>query len=170
LHYFTQAICWLCPFFFMLVLSCTPLQVKEGVFSPSHGNYTVDLPEKDWEPVRTGKEDIALWHKQHHAMIAIISSDIENKAFSLEMLNGQLFIGMKNKKILLKESALVDNQEAMHTILICEIDNHTFKVESYVIKIENRVYDLLYWAPFDSFDNAREDFVNVINSFKTSTP
>ena len=86
------------------------------------------------------------------------------------MLNSQLFIGMKNKKILLNESMLVDNQAAMHTILICEIDNHTLKIESYVIKIEDRVYDLVYWAPCDSFDNAREDFVGVINSFKSSTP
>ena len=150
------------------MLGCAQLQVKDGTLSPPHKNYTVTIPGKGWELVKAGKEDVALWHKQYHAMIAFISSDIENKKYSLEMLNSQLFIGMKNKKILLNESLLVDNQEAMHTILIYEIDNHTLKIESYVIKIENRVYDLAYWAPFDSFDNAREDFVSVINSFKSS--
>ena len=99
-------------------------------------------------------------------MIAFISSDIENKKYSLEMLNSQLFIGMKNKKILLNEPMLVDNQKAMHTIFVCEIDNHKFKVDSYVIKFENKVYDLVYWAPSDSFDYAREDFENIIKSFK----
>ena len=101
-------------------------------------------------------------------MIAFISSDIENKKVSLKMLNNQLFIGMKNKKILLNEPMLVDNQKALHTILMCEIDSHKFKVDSYVIKLENKIYDLLYWAPPDSFDYAREDFENIIKSFKFS--
>lgn len=91
-------------------------------------------------------------------MIAFISSDIENKALSLEMLNSQLFIGMKEKKVLRKESVIVDNQPAMHTIFMCEIDNYKFKMDSYVIKFANKVYDLVYWAPPDLFDYVREDF------------
>ena len=172
MHYFQikYVIRWLGVPCFILMLGCAQLQVKDGILSPPHKNYTVNIPGKGWEMIKVGKEDIALWHKQYHAMIAFISSDIENKKYSLEMLNSQLFIGMKNKKILLNESMLVDNQEAMHTILICEINNHTLKIESYVVKIGNRIYDLVYWAPFDSFDNAREDFVSIINSFKSSTP
>ena len=91
---------------------------------------------------------------------------IKDKALSLEMLNSQLFIGMKEKKVLRKESVIVDNQRAMHTILTCEIDNHKLKVESYVIEFENKVYDLVYWAPSDSFDYVREDFKSIVKSFK----
>ncbi|MCR4320432.1 MAG: hypothetical protein NUV74_08900 [Candidatus Brocadiaceae bacterium] len=142
------------------------MQVKDGILSPPHKNYTVNIPGKGWEMIKVGKEDIALWHKQSHAMIAFISSDIENKKVSLKMLNNQLFIGMKNKKILLKESIVVDNQEAVHTIFVCEIDNHKFKVDSYVIKFENKVYDLVYWSPVNSFDYVREDFKSIVKSFK----
>jgi len=99
-------------------------------------------------------------------MIAFISSDIEKKKVSLNMLNNQLFIGIKNKKILLKESIVVDNQEAVHTILVCEMDNHKFKVDSYVVKFGNKVYDLVYWSPPDLFDYIRKDFENIIKSFK----
>ncbi|MDO8141250.1 MAG: hypothetical protein Q6358_07085 [Candidatus Brocadiales bacterium] len=151
------------------MLGCAPLQVKEGTFSPPHKKYTINLPGKNWEPIKIGKEDIALRHKQYHAMITFISSDIESKKVSLEMLNSQLFIGMKNKKILLNDSMLVDNQAAMHTILVCEIDNHKLKVESYVVMFENKVYDLVSWAPTDLFDNIRKDFENIIKSFKFST-
>ena len=73
---------------------------------------------------------------------------------------------MKNTKILLKESIVVDNQEAVHTIFVCEIDNHKFKVDSYVIKFENKVYDLVYWSPVNSFDYVREDFKSIVKSFK----
>ena len=168
MHYFQlkHILRWLGISCFIFMLGCAQLQVKEGILSPPYKNYTVNIPGKGWEMIKVGKEDIALWHKQHHAMIAFISSDIENKALSLEMLNSQLFIGIKEKKVLRKESVIVDNQEAMHTILICEIDNHIFKVEAYIIKIEDRVYDLVYWAPPDSFDYAQNDFINLINSFK----
>lgn len=148
------------------MLGCAQLQVKDGTLSPPHKKYSVTLPGKDWEPIKTGKEDVALWHKQSYAMIAFISSDIENKKVSLKMLNNQFFIGMKNKKILLNEPILVDNQKAMHTILMCEIDTHKFKVESYVVKFENKVYDLVSWAPPDLFDYIRKDFENIIKSFK----
>ncbi|HLE86105.1 MAG TPA: hypothetical protein VI727_00410 [Candidatus Brocadiaceae bacterium] len=150
----------------LLILGCAQLQVKDGTLSPPHKNYTANIPDKGWALVKACKEDMALWHKQSHAMIAFISSDIENKKYSLEMLNSQLFIGMKNKKILLNEPILVDNQKAMHTILVCEIDNHKFKVESYVIKFGNKVYDLVSWAPPDLFDYIRKDFENIIKSFK----
>ena len=152
--------------FFYIVIGCAQLQVKDGILSPPHKNYTVNIPGKGWEMIKVGKEDIALWHKQYHTMIAFVSSDIENKKYSLEMLNSQLFIGMKNKKILLKESVIVDNQQAMHTIFLCEIDNHKFKVDAYVIKFENKVYDLVYWAPVNSFDYVREDFESIVKSFK----
>ncbi|MBI2472841.1 MAG: hypothetical protein HYV59_16620 [Planctomycetes bacterium] len=172
MHYFQikHVIRWCGLPFFIIMLGCAPLQVKEGIFSPPHRNYTVTLTGKDWEPIKIGKEDIALRHKQYHAMIAFISSDIESKQVSLEMLNSQLFIGMKNKKILLNEPVLVDNQKAMHTILTCEIDNHTFKVESYVIKFGNKVYDLASWAAPDLFDYVQNNFTNLIRSFKFTPP
>ena len=168
MHYFQikYVIRWLGVPCFILTLGCAQLQVKDGTLSPPHKNYTANIPDKGWELVKAGKEDMALWYKQSHAMIAFISSDIENKKVSLKMLNNQLFIGMKNKKILLNEPMLVDNQKAMHTILMCEIDNHKLTVESYVIKFENKVYDLVYWSPVNSFDYVREDFKSIVKSFK----
>ena len=154
------------PISILYVLGCAPLSIKEGAFSPSHKNYTIRLPEKGWEPIKRGKEDISFRHKQYQATIAIISSDIEHTSYSLEMLSSQLFIGMKDKKILLKETALVDNQSAMHTIVVGEMENCMLKINSYVIRKEDRVYDLVYWAPSDSFDRALGDFEDFVRSFK----
>lgn len=148
------------------VLGCAPFQVNKGVFLPSNKNYTINIPENGWEPIRVSNEDIALWHKQHRAMIALISGDVENKDFSLELLNNQLFIGMKGKKILLKETVLVDNQKAIHTVLSGEMDNYKLKINSYVIKIQDQVYDLVCWAPVDSFEYVQDDFDKVVRSFK----
>jgi len=161
-----KAILWLAILSSIYMLGCATIKIKEGVFFPPHEKYTVSIPGKGWEPIRVGKEDMALWHKQYHATIAIISSDIENKGFSLEMLNRHLFLGMTGKKIVSKESVLVDNQKALHTIVEGEMDNCKLKIDSYVIKVGDKVYDLVYWAPADSFDSVKGDFENMAKTFK----
>lgn len=99
-------------------------------------------------------------------MIAIISSKIENKGFSLEMLKRHLLIGMTAKKIVSEDSVLVDNQSALHTILEGKMDNNKLKINSYVIKVGDKVYDLVYWAPADSFDSVKGDFENMVRTFR----
>lgn len=146
-------------------LGCASLQMRDNIFSSPNKEYTVHIPEKGWEPVKIGDEDIALWNKQYNAMIALISSGIKSKEFPLETLNKQLFIGMKDKEILVKEPAIVDNRKAMHTILTSKIDNHTLKIDSYVIEADNKIYDLVYWAPFDLFNHVQGDFENMVKTF-----
>ncbi|MCF6154092.1 MAG: hypothetical protein E3K36_02335 [Candidatus Brocadia sp.] len=161
-----RAIFWLSISSFLYVCGCATLKIKEGVFSPRHEKYTVSIPGKGWEPIRIGKEDMALWHKQYHSMIAIISSDIENKKFSLEMLSRHLFLGMTDKKIISLESVLMDNQRALHTILECKMDNNKLKIDSYVIRMEDKVYDLVCWSPADAFDSVKGDFKNMVRTFR----
>ncbi len=161
-----KAIFWLSISSFLYVSGCATLKIEEGIFFPPHEKYTVSIPGNGWEPIRVDKEDMALWHRQYNATIAIISSDIENKGFSLEMLTRHLFLGMTGKKIISKESVLVDNQSALHTILEGEMDNNKLKMDSYVIKVGDTVYDLVYWAPADSFDSVRGDFENMIRTFR----
>jgi len=168
LHYFQikYVIRWLGVPCFVFMLGCAQLQVKDGILSPPHKNYTVTIPGKGWELVKAGKEDVALWHKQYHAMIAVISSDIENKGFSLETLNRHLFIGMTGKKIVSKESVLVDNQKALHTIVESEMDNCKLKIDSYVIKVGDKVYDLVCWSSIDMFNHVQTDFESMVRNFK----
>ena len=116
--------------------------------------------------MKAGKEDMALWNKQSHAMMVFITSDLENKKYTLEILNTQLFIGLKGKKILSKDQITIDNQKAMHTILVGSVDNQQLKIDSYVIQAKGHVYDLVYWAPSDSFEDVRSDFENAVKSFK----
>lgn len=163
---------WLGTLGFMFIiadfLGCATIKIEQGIFSPRDKNFIMKLPEseKGWKPLPADKEDIALWHKQYKAIIAVISSDIENKGFSLEMLNRLLFLGITNKKIVSKESVPVDKQRALHMILEGELDHCRLKIDSYIIRIGDKVYDLVYWAPTDSFDKVKGDFEDMIRSFR----
>ncbi len=161
------ALSWLCILGVLYsILGCAPLDINNGTFSPSHQRYTVSVPEKGWEPMRVDKEDVALWHKQCRAMIAIISSDAEGKGLPVEMVNSHLFIGMKDKRIITKEHVTISDQDALHTTLECVMEDRQLKVESYSMKAGDTVYDLVYWAPPDLFDCARGDFEQVVKTFR----
>ncbi len=152
----------------LYTVGCATVKIKEGVFFPQDKNYRIKIPGtgKGWEPIQTDKGDIALWHKQYKAMIVIISSNIENKRFSLEMLSRLLFLGMAGKKIVSKDPVLLDNQCALHTILEGEMDNCRLTIDSYVIRIEDKVYDLVCWAPSGLFDHIQDDFEHMARSFQ----
>ncbi|HHT9111308.1 MAG TPA: hypothetical protein ACFYDZ_09150 [Candidatus Brocadiaceae bacterium] len=145
---------------------CAQWSSGKRTISPLYKKYTLTVTGNGWEPVKAGKEDMALWNKQSHAMMAFITSDLENKKYTLEILNTQLFIGLKGKKILSMEPVTIGNQKAMHTILTGEMDNQHVKIDSYVIRTKDHVYDLLYWSPSDSFEDVRSDFENAVKSFK----
>ncbi len=146
------------------IIGCAPLQIKEDVFFPAHREYTAKMPGNEWNPLAAGKEDLVLWNKQRHATIAFISSSVEGGSPSPETLSDRLFLGIKNKKIILRELVPVDNQSAVYTILMGEMGNYPFKIASYVIRIGDRVYDFACWAPSDVFDSALPDFGEMVKS------
>ena len=145
---------------------CAQWSAGKRTIFPLYIKYTLNITGNGWEPMKAGKEDMALWNKQSHAMMVFITSDLENKKYTLEILNTQLFIGLKGKKILSKDQITIDNQKAMHTILVGSVDNQQLKIDSYVIQAKGHVYDLVYWAPSDSFEDVRSDFENAVKSFK----
>lgn len=163
-----KAILWLSISSLVYTIGCATVKIKEGVFSPHDKNYRITIPEagKGWEPIQTDKADLTLWNKQYKAMIVVISSDIENKGFSLEMLSRHLFLGMAGKKIVSTDPVFLDDQSALHTILEGEMDNCRLMIDSYVIRIEDKVYDLVCWAPFSLFDHIQGDFEHMARSFQ----
>lgn len=146
------------------IIGCAPLQIKDDVFSPVHKEYTAKMPRNGWNPLAAEKEDLVLWNKRRHATIAFISNSVENNGPSPEMLSDRLFLGIKNKKIILRELVSIDNQSAVYTILTGKMGNYPFKIASYVVRIGNRVYDFACWAPSDLFDSALPDFDGMVKS------
>ena len=146
------------------IIGCTPLQIKGEVFSPAHKEYAAKMPGNEWSPLAAGEEDLVLWNKRRHATIAFIASNVESKRPSPEILSEQLFLGIKNKKIISRELVVVDGHSAVGTVLTGEIDNSPFEIASYIVRIGNRVYDFVCWAPLDLFDGALSDFDEMMKS------
>lgn len=147
-------------------VNCTSFQVKEGTFLPHHGQYTLDIPGRDWDISQLNNEEITLQHKGSQATIALVSSNLESEKAPLESLSERLFIGIKDKKVLLKEIVPVSGRQAMHTILEFRVNKQKLKMDSYIIRAGKTVFDLVFWAPHNAFDNNQSDFKTMVQSFK----
>jgi len=146
---------------------CSMFTGKNDLMLSLHPD-TTPLQEKGWQAIQVDDADTALWNEQCQSMIVTISSALKTENLSTEALNNLLFIGIKNKKVISKEAVLLDNRTAMHTVLLGEVDNKKMKIDAYIIKKGDIVYDIVYFAPPRIFDCAHNDFKKFIHSLKFS--
>ncbi len=110
-------------------------------------------------------EDLALWNSGAGAGLAVIPHRQERGNLPLDVLQTHLFIGIKHRRILSKHCVTLSEQRALHTVLIGEVNGSEIKISSYVLARDGWVYDLVYWAQPDCFDNALGDFERMVTSF-----
>ncbi len=162
--YLTYILYFICVIIYHV--NCASFQVKEGMFLPPHRQYVIDVPEKNWNIVKLSDEDITLQHKKYQATITLISSNLEGEKASLKSLDERLFFGIKDTNILMKEITTVGGKQTVHTILEFRTNGQKLKMNSYVIKAGNRVFDLVYWASHGTFSYGQSDFEDMVRSFK----
>jgi hypothetical protein len=155
--------------FFVLLVGCRTQQIiVSGTFTSPQKTYKVILPKEGWTHLRQGLgEDISMQNiGAGGATFAVISHRKKYGNLSLDILQSHLFIGFKHRKILGKQYVTLSGQRASHTILIGEVNGSSeIKISSYVVARNGWVYDLVYWAQPDHFDNVLDDFEGMVRSF-----
>ena len=157
--------CWFMLFFPLYFYGCASLSNKDHSFHFDR-QHAILSQREGWQVLQDEKEGVILWNEEHHATIVMLYSPSGNKKLTPDLLNHQLFIGIRNKDIVLKEPLLIDGKDALHSLLLGELDSRKFKFDSYTITGEGIVCDIVYFAPPDFFDDTHEDFLTLIQTFK----
>ncbi|MCF6148578.1 MAG: hypothetical protein E3K37_07960 [Candidatus Kuenenia sp.] len=144
---------------------CASLSNKKHLL-PFDQQYTIHSMGKGWQILQEEKEGLSLWNEEYNATIVIIYSHLHNETLTPDLLNHQLFIGIRNKDVIMKESVLIDGKETLHSVLMGKLDDKKFKFDAYVIKEDIFVCDIVYFAQPEFFDSAHGDFQELIRSFK----
>lgn len=86
----------------------------------------------------------------------------------LVALTNHLLIGFTERDF--KEQKLVplDGREAMHTIVHAKLDGVRVALAIYVLKKDGCVYDLVWVAPPERFENGLSDFDAFVSGFQTT--
>jgi hypothetical protein len=84
-----------------------------------------------------------------------------------DVLTQHLLIGMRDREVVEAGEAPVNGRVASHRVLegrMRQTDDRV-RIESYTLKGDRCVYDLLYVAPPGAFDAWRGDFQRFVESF-----
>lgn len=82
-------------------------------------------------------------------------------------LTNHLFLLFTDRRIQRQEVVPFDGREAMHTELTADLDGVPMRYDVWVLKKDDCVYDLVYFAPPETADRGLADFARMVRGFAT---
>ena len=143
---------------------CADKRMEHGVFRA--GNYLVAVPS-GWQVESDSRADLAL-ARQGAPGGMLVHATCEGRAprRTLDVLMRHLLFGLKDRRIVERADVMVNGYPAERAVFEGNSDGRTVWGEAYVVKADECVYDLLYIAPPEFFDQGREDFDRVVKSLR----
>lgn len=132
--------------------SCASGQLTDNRFEDEHVSYVIGAPGGDWQRMKLEKADVA-WHSPRLAAGLFVNSTCEGvQDAPLVGLTNELLIGSTERDVISQEVIPFSRREALETVLTCKLDGVLRKRILLVIKKDGCVYDLVYDAAPEHFD------------------
>ena len=143
---------------------CADKRMEHGVFRA--GNYLVAVPS-GWQVESDSRADLAL-ARQGAPGGMLVHATCEGRAprRTLDVLMRHLLFGLKDRRIVERADVMINGYPAERAVFEGNSDGRAVWGEAYVVKADECVYDLLYIAPPEFFDQGREDFDRVVKSLR----
>jgi hypothetical protein len=147
--------------------ACAGRRLEDGVYRAPSG-YRVTVPGAAWEVAPDSRADLELRHRTAPAgMLANAVCDPAVGRRGWDVLAQHLLIGVRDREVVEAGEKPVNGRVASHRVLegrMRQTDDRV-RIESYTLKGDRCVYDLLYVAPPGAFDAWRGDFQRFVESF-----
>lgn len=148
------------------VAGCAGRRIEGGVYHAPHG-YRVTLPGAHWR-LADSEADLELRHRGAKAgMLVNAECRRELARRSPDLLLRHLVLGLRDRAVVERGPATVGGWPAVHAVLEGRMtgSDERVRIESYVVKGDRCVYDLVYVAAPAAFDTGRSDFHRLVQSF-----
>jgi hypothetical protein len=146
---------------------CAGRRLQDGVFRSEHG-YRVSVPGPDWVIVDESPADLELRRTDGQAgMLAAATCQPLTTRQRYADLGRHLLLGLRERETLEDGEASLAGYRGVHMIVEGRMrgSRERVRIESYTLKDDRCVYDLLYVAPPATFDASRADFERFVGSF-----
>ncbi len=145
---------------------CASTRIEGGVFHGS--NYRVALPA-GWQVMSDNRADLALTREgATGAMLVNATCEGREPGRSLGVLMRHLLFGLRDGRIVERAPVNVGGYPAEWTVFEGTSEDRTVRGEAYVVRAADCVYDFLYVAPPQLFDQGRPDFGRLVQSLRRS--
>jgi hypothetical protein len=148
--------------------ACAGKRIEHGVFHAPSG-YRVQLPpDGAWRIVDDSRADLELRHRTAPAgMLVNGLCDPAVARRGPDVLARHLLLGLRDRVEIEHGEVPVNGRVASHRLLEGRMrqSDERIRVESYTLRGERCVYDLLFVAEPEAFDAGRGDFRRFVESF-----
>jgi hypothetical protein len=148
--------------------ACAGKRIEHGVFHAPSG-YRVTLPAGGaWRIVDDSRADLELRHTTASAgMLVNGACDPALARRKSDVLDRHLLMGLRDRVELERGDVPVDGRVASHRLLEGRMpqNEERMRVETYTLRGERCVWDLMLVAAPEAFDAARGDFQRFVASF-----
>lgn len=125
-------------------------------------------PESGWQRLEASDAALAYRHPESQAAIMVNARcGLDGDDIPLQALTQHLFLQFTERDVAVQEVVPFDGREAMHTVLSAKLDGVTLRYDVWVMKKDGCVYDLLYVAPDDGFEQGQATFERLVRGFTT---
>jgi hypothetical protein len=149
------------------VAGCAGRRLQDGIFRSEHG-YRVTVPGPGWVVVDDSPADLELRRADGQAgMLAAATCHPATTRQHPANLSRHLLLGLRERETLEGGDALLAGYRGVHQIVEGRMrdSRERVRIESYTVKDDRCVYDLLYVASPAAFDATRADFERFVASF-----
>ena len=147
--------------------ACGGRRIVDGVYRAPAG-YEVTLPGPAWAVADESRADLELRHRTATAgMLVNAVCDPAVARRGWDVLGRHLLLGLRDRVVVEADELPVNGRVASHRVLEGRMrqSDERVRIESYTVKGDRCVYDLLYVAAPDVFEAWRGDFKRFVESF-----
>jgi len=137
-----------------------------GVFKGPNATFRVGDVPGEWH--RVDVNDVALAFRDAHGSSILVSGrcDLRVDDVPLVALTNQLVMGTTERDLVKEETIPFDRREARHTVMKAKLDGVPLVWDVYVMKKNGCVYDMVYVAPPDRFEEGSGAFEKFAQDFR----
>jgi hypothetical protein len=149
------------------IAGCAGRRLQDGIYRSEHG-YRVTVPGPGWTVVDGSAADLELRRADGEAgMLAAATCGPLAARQRYADLGRHLLLGLRERETLEDDDASLAGHKGAHLVVEGRMrdSKQRVRIESYTVKNDRCVYDLLYVASPAAFDSSRADFERFVDSF-----
>lgn len=145
--------------------ACAVGSIRDGAYRDPYDRFTVRLPPARWQLASLDGAALIFHAPDLDAGMGLRVDCDSPEPGPLHWVARHLFFGLSNKRIDASEPLTRSDASGVRTRLRARLDDRPVEVDAVTMRRESCLYDFLYVAPPERFEEGRPDFDAFVRSW-----
>jgi hypothetical protein len=142
----------------LTVSACAVGTVRDGVYHDPRRRFTVRVPAGRWEPLTLDGAALSFRAPDLNAGMGLRVDCDRPEPGPVSSVARHLFFGLQDKQVETRERVAVPGADGVRTRLRARLDDRPVIVDGVTLRHGECLYDFVYVAPPQRFEEGRADF------------